>query len=145
MDSTVNHIITLLALYFAAVILAVQYVSDRYSFALSTPMLRRYDSVPLVVLVVLAMLGVLLPARSRAVGAIMAMPAILTSLYGSYYLWSKLGNSERIAELLHMVPTRRRKSAMRETLWNALSAVSANDANGYFEHSGYKTLQDHSL
>lgn len=35
--------------------------------------------------------------------------------------------------------------ALFEATHHALSAVSANDANGYFEHSGYKTLQDHSL
>ena len=32
-----------------------------------------------------------------------------------------------------------------EATHSALSAVTAEDARGYFEHCGYKTLQDHSL
>ncbi len=32
-----------------------------------------------------------------------------------------------------------------EATAEALLAVSADDARGYFEHCGYSTLQDHSL
>jgi hypothetical protein len=54
MNSAATNVITLLALYFAALILAVQHVSDRHSPALSVPVLIRHASVPLAVLLVLA-------------------------------------------------------------------------------------------
>jgi hypothetical protein len=79
MSSAATNIITLLALYFAALILAVQHVSDRYSPALSVPMLTRYASVPLAVLLFLAALAVLLPVGGYVAGA-MVMITILTSL-----------------------------------------------------------------
>jgi transposase len=35
--------------------------------------------------------------------------------------------------------------ALFEATAEALSAISADDARGYFEHCGYSTLQDHPL
>ncbi len=119
MGSAVANIITLLALYFAALVFAVQHVSDRYSPALNTPMLVRYASVPLAVLVfALAAPAVLLPAEG-SLAKVMVVGAILTSLCGSYHLWSTLGDGERTAGLLRAVPRSRREPAVREVLWNA--------------------------
>ena len=54
MSSAATNIITLLALYFVALILAVQDVSEQYSPALSLPVIKRHASIPLAVLFVLA-------------------------------------------------------------------------------------------
>lgn len=118
MSSAAANIITLLALYFAALILAVQHVSDRYSPALGVPVLIRHASVPLIVLVVLAALAVLLSIEGRMAGT-MVLVAILVSLCGSYYLWSRLGDGERITGLLHKIPGYRKEAAVREVIWNA--------------------------
>jgi transposase len=57
-----------------------------------------------------------------------------------------------IEEAFSKVKNRLRKAKARRTLQSlfestaqALGALSASDARGYFEYCGYKTLQDHSL
>ena len=57
-----------------------------------------------------------------------------------------------IEEAFSKVKNRLRKAKARRTLQSlfeataqALCALSAGDARGYFEHCGYKTSQDHSL
>lgn len=69
MGPVVSNVVTLLALYFAALILAVQHVSDRYSPALGMPLLVRRASLPLTALFILAALAALLPVgEGRAAG-----------------------------------------------------------------------------
>lgn len=118
MGSATASIVTLLALYFAVLIFAVQHVSDRYSPALNTPLLIRHASIPLAILFILAVLTILLSVGGQ-LAKVVVMVALLTSLGGSYYLWSRLGDGEQIASLLHTLPTRRRESAVQEVLWNA--------------------------
>jgi hypothetical protein len=121
MSSATANIITLLALYFAALILAVQHVSDRFSPSLSVPVLVRHASVPFIVLIILTAIAVLLPIEGRRAGAIVLV-AILVSLCGSYYLWSRLGDGELIAGLLHKMPGYRKEAAVRDVLWNAVQS-----------------------
>ncbi len=50
----------------------------------------------------------------------------------------------KVKNLLRRAKARTRQ-ALFEATGRALRAVSTEDARGYFEHCGYKTLQDHSL
>ncbi len=119
MGPVVSNVVTLLALYFAALILAVQHVSDHYSPALAVPVLVRRASAPLAVLLGLVVLALLVPTGSGGAADAVMMGAILAGLGGSFYLWSGLGDGERIARLLHTVRSGRREPAVREVLWNA--------------------------
>lgn len=119
MGPVVSNVVTLLALYFAALILAVQHVSDRYSPALAVPVLLRRAIVPLAVLLVLAALALLLPTGTGWTADAVVMGAIVVGLGGSFYLWSGLGNGSRLAGLLRAVPGSKQEDAVREVLWNA--------------------------
>ncbi len=66
MSPAAGYTITLLTPYFAVLILAVQYVSDRYSPALNSPVLSRGALVPSVVHFARTVVAALLPIQGRA-------------------------------------------------------------------------------
>jgi DDE superfamily endonuclease len=51
----------------------------------------------------------------------------------------------KVKELLRKAKARRTLDALFEATAQALDAVGADDARGYFEHCGYVKLQDHPL
>jgi len=51
----------------------------------------------------------------------------------------------KVKNRLSKAKARRTLQSLFESTAQALGALSASDARGYFEYCGYKTLQDHSL
>ena len=51
----------------------------------------------------------------------------------------------KVKNRLRKAKARRTLQSLFESTAQALGALSASDARGYFEYCGYKTLQDHSL
>lgn len=94
MSSASANIVTVLALYFAALILTLQHVSGRHSPFLGVPVLVRHASIPLMVLLILAATAVLAPIEGRKAG-VMVFVAILmlVELYGETELERHLGNA----------------------------------------------------
>ena len=145
--------IALLSLYFAALVVALQHVADRYSPALQIPVLRQSATLPLSLLTLLVLAtGVLLIQGSRAgwinllaFGLLLA--GLVTSLWASYRLWERLSDDQAIAVWLAQVPLNRRNAATRDILWQAVNRADppiATVALGVFPvgSSGLNELLD---